>query len=249
VRLTILGSDGGYPRAGGACSGYLLEHDGFNLVVDLGTGALANLQKHIPVERIDAIALSHEHPDHTVDLYPLYVARRFSAQEGLGPIPVFAPPGAFDRLVRIENDPDDDAFPTHYAPSEVEPGSTFEVGPFRIETRLLPHLVPNSGMRIGVNGSVLAYTGDSGTSDDVEWVGRDADLFISEATQLDGETRWFHLSAREAARHAAAAGAGALVLSHFWPTRSREASLEQAREEFPGDLHVAQEGMTFEVGG
>ncbi|MBI4261746.1 MAG: MBL fold metallo-hydrolase, partial [Actinobacteria bacterium] len=146
MELTVLGTDGAFPRAGGACSGYLLRHDGFSLVIDLGTGALANLQRHVGYDRIDAVVLSHEHPDHCVDVYPLFVARQFH-EERLAPLPLFAPPGAFDRLARLAGTESGDDFRAAFRVTEVEPGSGFGTGPFRIATRPMPHLVPNLGMR------------------------------------------------------------------------------------------------------
>lgn len=67
MELTVLGSFAAWPGTGGAASGYLLRHDGFNLVVDFGTGVLANVQRYLPHERIDAIVVSHGHLDHCID--------------------------------------------------------------------------------------------------------------------------------------------------------------------------------------
>src|SRR5215212_7575113 len=35
-RLTVVGGCGAWPAAGQACSGYLVEHDGFRLLIDPG---------------------------------------------------------------------------------------------------------------------------------------------------------------------------------------------------------------------
>src|SRR5687767_4400840 len=72
MELTVLGACGTYPGPGGACSGYLLQHEGFNLWMDAGHGTLSELQKHIPVSEVDAVFLSHAHPDHFVDMYPFF---------------------------------------------------------------------------------------------------------------------------------------------------------------------------------
>ena len=96
----MLGSDGSYPGPGGACSGYLLRSDGFATWMDAGPGTMANLQLQIPLARLDAVVISHSHPDHWSDLEGLYVAMRyFLGRQGL---PVYAPEGLRD-LMRGEN--------------------------------------------------------------------------------------------------------------------------------------------------
>jgi L-ascorbate metabolism protein UlaG (beta-lactamase superfamily) len=84
LRLTVLGSSGTWPNDGTATSGYLLQHDGFNLYLDAGTGTLANLQLHIDLPEIHAIAITHEHPDHFVDLCPTFYALFYGELAGPG---------------------------------------------------------------------------------------------------------------------------------------------------------------------
>ena len=75
MRLTVLGGSGGYPATAGACSGYLIEHDGFRLLVDPGYAIVPRLLEILPPEAIDAVLVSHGHPDHVADLNPLLRAR------------------------------------------------------------------------------------------------------------------------------------------------------------------------------
>ncbi len=70
--VTVLGTSGSYPGPGSACSGYLLRHQGFNLWLDAGPGTMANLQTHIGLADVDAVVLSHEHPDHWSDIDGFY---------------------------------------------------------------------------------------------------------------------------------------------------------------------------------
>jgi ribonuclease BN (tRNA processing enzyme) len=250
MRVTVLGSSGAYPAAGGAASGYLLEHEEFRVALDFGTGALANLQRHIPYAELDAIVLSHEHMDHCLDLYPLFIAR-FFAPERLPELPLWAPPGAFDRVAVLEDEEGRRQMREVYDVHEVEAGGEFEVGPFRFTTRLLPHWVPNSGMRIAADGVVMAYTGDTGPSEEIEAIARDADLLIAEASWQDADLasgkQPFHLTARQSAEHATRAGARRTLLSHFWPGSDRNVSRDQAAEAYDGELLLASEGLTVEV--
>ena len=78
MKLTVLGCYGPYPAAGGACSGYLLEHEGFAVLIDCGNGVLSRLQEFIEPSKLKAIIISHLHSDHCSDLFILRYALQFS---------------------------------------------------------------------------------------------------------------------------------------------------------------------------
>jgi ribonuclease BN (tRNA processing enzyme) len=173
MRVTVLGSCGAWPEPDSACSGYLVEHDGFRLVLDLGYATMPRLPGPV-----DAVFISHGHPDHCADLNPLLRARALSPDPP-PPLPVYALPGALDAVL-AQDRPGmlDDA----YVPHDLIPGETFRIGPFTASTRLLPHWVPNAGIRLAAGGRVLAYTGDCGPGPEVVALARDADLLLAEAT-------------------------------------------------------------------
>ena len=100
MELIVLGSSGTWPNADTATSGYLVRHDGFNLWMDAGTGTLANLQQHIDIPDLDAIVISHEHPDHFVDLYPAFYAWHYG-ELGEPGLPVFVPTDFSQRLADL----------------------------------------------------------------------------------------------------------------------------------------------------
>ncbi len=250
MKLTVLGSSGTWPNPDTATSGYLVQHEGFNLWMDAGTGTLANLQHHIELSRIDAIVISHEHPDHFVDLYPCFYAWHYG-ELGRPGLPVFVPTDFTQKLADVVSIDSQVVMRTAFAFTEVTPGDSFEVGPFQIKTEPMAHLgLPALGFRIRSDGTVLAYTGDTGPTHHVEDLARDADLLLAEATWQDRDDLLpFHLSSRQAAIHARDSGVGSLVLTHIWPTLDREISKEQAGEEYHGPIDTAVEGASFEVGG
>lgn len=96
-RLVVLGSCGGWPEAGRACRGYVLEQEGARIVLDLGYATLprlfARLESHA-ADGIDAVVVTHAHPDHLVDLHGLFCARWFARREA-APIPLYAPAGVW----------------------------------------------------------------------------------------------------------------------------------------------------------
>jgi ribonuclease BN (tRNA processing enzyme) len=246
VRLTVLGECGAWPEAGGACSGYLVEHDGFRLVVDLGYATMPRLLELCSADEVDAVFVSHGHPDHCADLNPLLRARAMGGGPRV-PLPVYALPGALAAVLALDRP---GMLAGVCALHEFAAGDELRIGPFTAQTRLLPHWVPNAGVRISAGGLALAYTGDSGPSPDVVELARDADLLLAEATYLDpvpDDARPYLTSARQAGRQARQAGAGRLLLTHLWPGSDRAAVTAEARAEYPGRTGTAAGGMAVDL--
>src|SRR5262245_17826396 len=154
--LTVLGSCGGFPEPGRACSGFAVDWDGFRLVIDLGYATLPRLLALWPDSVIDAVVVTHEHPDHCIDLHGLFRMRHYGAPVR-SRLPLYCPPGVLDRLAGLEPDVDLNAVFDQYP----LPGSHV-VGPFELRAVPLPHFVPNAGIRLEGDGLALAYTGDTG---------------------------------------------------------------------------------------
>lgn len=248
MELTVLGASGTWPYPDGATSGYLVRQDGFNLLVDAGTGTLARLQEHIKVEDVHGVLITHAHPDHFVDLYPFFYAR-FYGELGPRGVPLHSPAGFFDQCAELVSIDSQVAMRVTFAVNEVEPGDGFELGPFRIQTRPMEHLgLKALGFRIEGGDGVLAYSGDTGPTHELEELARGADVLLSEATWQDRDDLLpFHLSARQAAEYAGRAGAARLVLTHFWPSLDKEVSRAQAAEAFDGPIELAEEGLRMKV--
>ena len=249
LSVTVLGSSGAWPERGRACSGFLVRHREFHLVLDLGYSTLANAEKHLPPEKIDAVIVTHAHPDHYLDLHPLFRARYFSKSKP-PPLPLFAPAGVFERLLQLEEPVGEETFRRTFRFHEITPGDSFRIGPFRVSTRSLPHYVPNAGIRLEADGLALAYTGDTGPSPEVAALADDADLFIAEATNRGDPSRFdprYHLTAGEAGEYAESARARRLLLTHFWPGLARSSALAEARHTFSGPVSSAEENRRLSV--
>lgn len=246
----MLGASGTWPYPGGSTSGYLVRQDGFNLWLDAGTGTLARLQEHIDIADVHGVLITHAHPDHFVDLYPFFYAR-FYGEMGPHDIPFHAPTGLFDLAAEVVSIDSQVAMNVTFAVNNLEPVDEFEIGPFRIRNRPMEHLgMAAVGYRIESEDGVLAYSGDTGPTHDLEVLAKDADMLLSEATWQDRDDLLpFHLSSRQAGEHATRAGAGRLVLTHIWPSLDKEVSRSQAAEAYDGPIDLAAEGMRTKVRG
>jgi ribonuclease BN (tRNA processing enzyme) len=235
MRVTVLGACGAWPAPGDACSGFLVEHDGFRLVLDLGYGTMPRLPSP---ETVDAVLISHGHPDHCADLNPLLRARTLRDKPAK-PLRVYAPAGALDAVLALDR--------PCMLDYDLRPFER-QVGPFRVETRLLPHWLPNAGIRLTAGGTTLAYTGDTGPSPEIADLARDAGLLIADASYADevpADMRAYLSSARQAGRDASAAGVGRLLLTHLMPGVSPSDALSACA--FPGPVEVARAGAVVEL--
>ncbi|MER8105946.1 MBL fold metallo-hydrolase [Kitasatospora sp. NPDC094016] len=240
-RLTVLGTCGAWPEAGRGASGFLLEYDGFRLALDLGYATLPRLLDHCAAEDLDAVVITHEHPDHCADLSALSRARYFAQQRGPR-LPLYCTPGVIGRVQAMEPTEDlHDVFDVHPLPA------SHRVGPLRLDTELLPHHVPHAGIRLSAPGLVLAYSGDAGPDPALARLAAAADLFIAGATlqSRPADADPHLLSAAEAGTWAARAGARRLLLTHFWPGSDRALSVADARAGFRGEIIAADEGMAL----
>lgn len=245
VRLTILGGCGGWPEAGGACGGYLLERDGFRLLIDPGYATAPRLFGLMPAPAVDAVLVSHGHPDHCADLNPLLRARAM-ADEPPGALPAYAPPGALNAVLALE--------PTGFLHSAVVvhdllSDQVVHIGPFAVETRSLPHFVPNLGLRISAGDRAMMYTGDSGPSPDIVALAGGVDLMLAEATEpeeLPTDLIGQLSTAIDAGAQAAQAGAGRLVLTHLWPGTDPERARAAAASRYGGAISVARPGLSYD---
>jgi ribonuclease BN (tRNA processing enzyme) len=244
VRITVLGGCGAWPAAGQACSGYLIEHDGYHLLIDPGYATLPRLLEHLDAADVDAVLVTHGHPDHCADLNPLLRARVLSDHPP-APLPAYALPGALDAVLVLDARMFARTRPV--AVNDIEPGRRFDIGPFTVDTRLLPHYIPNAGVRLSAGGATLAYTGDCGPDPGVVELADNAGVLIAEATYVDRVSDptdiGFLSSARDAGIAAANAGAARLVLTHLWPGTDPESSLAAARQGYAGPIDVARAGL------
>jgi ribonuclease BN (tRNA processing enzyme) len=253
MRLTIVGCSGSFPGPDSPASCYLLEapYDGgtFRLLLDLGSGALGALQRHADLDGVHAIALSHLHADHCLDLCGYYVVRKYHPAGPLRPLTVYGPDGAAARMAQAYGLPEPPGM-SHEFEFITFPESTFEVGPFSLAAVRVEHPVTAYAIRVSHEGRQLVYSGDTGPCSALDEVAKGCDLLLAEASFVDrsgGNPQGLHMTGRQAAETADRAGAGELVLTHIPPWHDREAVLAEARPYFDGPVSLAHSGASYDV--
>jgi ribonuclease BN (tRNA processing enzyme) len=248
MRLTVLGCAGSFPGPESPCSSYLVDADGFRLLLDFGSGAMSTLQRFAGLHAVDAILLSHLHCDHMFDACLYVVARRYAPSGPLPAIPVYAPAGAPERLATAYG-PDEASLDDVYTFYALQPG-TFPIGPFEVTVDRVNHPVETYGVRIENGGRVLAYSADTAPCEALVRLAQGADVFLCEASYLDGADNPpdLHLTGREAGEHATKAGVGKLLLTHLVSAWGSEAEThEAAANTFAGPVEVVRPGARYDI--
>jgi ribonuclease BN (tRNA processing enzyme) len=249
VKLTIVGCAGTFPGPHSACSSYLVEHDGFRLLVDAGNGSTGALQNSVGLLDLDAIAISHLHGDHYLDLVTYTYARRYHPSGSPGSLPVYGPSEIKEHLLGAFGRPVDDLLAEVYEFFPASGPGTLQIGPFEVELARVNHPVETYAMRIGAGGRSLTYSADTGVSDELVKLARQTDLFLCEASYLDGDDNPpdIHLTGKEAAEHASSAEVRRLLLTHLVPWGDADRTLAEAQAAFDGEVSVAAAGAVYDV--
>jgi ribonuclease BN (tRNA processing enzyme) len=241
VKLIVVGCSPAWPNPGGAQSGYLVEDGGVRLLLDCGPGVLAKLREREDWPRVNAIAITHFHLDHWGDLVPWVWGAQFGPAHDLEPPQLWLPPGGRQILAEIgQRLGRPDMFEAAFVVHEFERGVPFTVGPIEVTAlKVLHYDLDAYGFRVSADGNVLAYSGDSGPSDALAELARDADLFVCEATlgapNPEGGTRG-HLAADEADAAFKRSGAKRLLLTHRPKERELDPQYEQVHDGFELDF-------------
>lgn len=259
----MLGKSPSWQDAGGACSGYLIQHDGANVLLDCGNGVFGKLRERIDYVDIDAVLVSHLHADHFLDLVPFSYALTYAPKQQ--PVPVHtwpgtempsrprlvAPPGAGETFRRVVGAwGNDDLIETAFELEEYAAGDEVEVEGLKVSFLPVPHFVDTFAVKVTADGAgTFAYSADTRPGDEIVDAARGADLLLIEATLPRPERTGVrgHLTPEEAGEHAKRAGVGKVVLTHISDELGEDWAREEAEKGFGAPVEIAREGAGYDV--
>ena len=249
MRIHVIGCSGSFAAPHSAASSYLIEQDDadgrtWRVLLDLGSGAFGPLQRIIDPTQLDAVVISHLHPDHYLDLTGLEVFWAYHERQDLPQLPLHGPADLAERLSAVLSRegtvPDGvDCEPFDYC--TVTEGSRFEIGPLAFVARTVRHPVEAYAFRVTSGQEVFAYSGDSDECPALDEIAAGADLFLCEAGYIEGRDDRFdgiHLTGRRAGRTAARAGVGQLALTHIPAWTDPAVPEAEAKEVFDGPVRL-----------
>ena len=251
-----MGSSSSIPRPNRACSCYLVQSRQAAIVLDLGSGAFANLRQLVDYNRIDAVVITHMHADHFLDLIPLRYALKYGSLRRHGRLDVYLPPSGEQMLRRLVSAfaPEDagadflDEVFTLHAYDDRQP---LQIADVELRFAKGVHFVEAFAIRAQVNRTSITYSADTAPNERLVELAKETNLFLCESTlgaaEAESEPRG-HCSAREAARMGAQSGASSLMLTHYGSGISPESLAEEARRHFKGECGVADDFLQVIVG-
>lgn len=253
MKVTVVGCAGSLPGPDSPASCYLVQadHEGrtWSVALDLGNGSLGALQRVVDPRTLDAVVLSHLHPDHCLDVCSLYVMLKYGP--GARPdrrIALHAPVAGPERLARAYGVDEPESVESQLRFVVIEPRVPFVIGPFTITPVPVFHPVEAYGLRVEAAGAVLAYSGDTGECPQLSELFAGADLVLADCAFVDGrdDAPGIHMSGSQVARAAlAAGGVRRLMLTHLPPWNDPAVCHAQAAALWPGEVELAEPGRTY----
>ena len=254
MKLTVVGCSGSFAGPDSPASCYLLQaqHEGrtWNVALDIGAGALGALQRHIDPRDLDAIFLSHLHPDHCIDLCGLYVVQKYHPDGPSDPLVVYGPIGTKKRMSEAYGLDDMNAMDTEFDYRDHVDRQPITVGPFTVTPYAVKHPIEAYGFRVEADGAVLAYTGDTDECDALIPLMKGADLVLADSAFVEGRDTisGIHMNGGQCAQMAnRAGGVGRLMLTHMPAWNDKELCRAQAAAYWDGEVELAEPGKAYEL--
>lgn len=254
MRLTVLGRSPARPNPSEACAGYLVEGGGARLLLDIGPGVVAQLLALAQPQDLDAVVISHMHPDHMLDLVTLRYSYPWRTLPRAERLLVMVPPGSADQLIDLARGAGGRRhFEDVYRLAEHDGHSPMAFGALTLTPVETKHFIPCWGFRAEADGRVLAYTADTAPCDALQALAEGADLLLSEATlrSLDEDASppqpRGHLLPAEAGSAARDAGSRRLILTHLPVEDGAAWAREEAAAAFGQHVEIAEPARTYEV--
>jgi len=219
--ITVLGAGDAFASGGRFQAGYVLEADGSHILMEAGPTLLPALKRsRINAADLDFVLISHLHGDHFAGLPFLMLEYMWESPRKR--MLTIAGPRHLERRTRALFHNMYPGMNTHPLMRkvkflELEVGRAARVGPARIATVRTPHTKPDVSLalRVTVGGKSLAFSGDSGWTDDLMRISAGADLFLCECTYFESAHLDFHLNYPIIERNHGRFTAKRMILTHL----------------------------------
>jgi len=249
VDLTVIGAGPSYtdrPLAVGAA--YLLVADDHRLLLDMGHGSFAGLASRIDPARLDAIVVSHLHPDHFIDLVALRHYLRWEPPAGRR-ARVIAPAGLAGRIDALHAEP---GFTAEALDVEVLEAGRCTAGPFVIDVARVTHTDSSFGFRVATDTRPepgLVYSGDCGRAEDLEALIHPGDTLLTEVSFGPGPVPVgaVHLDGPMVGSLATRTGVARVLLTHLQMGFDRDATVASVQAHYDGPVQLVDPGFEISI--
>ena len=243
MKITVIGHWGAYPEANQATSGYLVQTEETNILLDCGSGVLSKVQSYIDLSQLDAVILSHYHADHIADIYSLQYGIMIASKSGQRQEPLFIYGHAQDEKFQSL------AYKSYCVAQSIAPNQSLTIGDLKLSFSKNVHPGPLSlATKVeDANGKKFIYSGDTEWSQELVNLAQEGDLFICEAS-LYNEQRgqiFGHLTGGETGEIAMKANVRRLVLTHLPHYGDHQQLLREAEAYYKGHLELADQDKSW----
>lgn len=244
MNLTPIGIWGGYPKASGATSAFLLEHDGFHCLIDCGSGVLSSLQNYLPLDQIDAVVLTHYHADHIADVGNLQYSRLIQYYLNQSPkvLPIYGHKEDAEQFAKL-------SYKEMTVGMAIRENEQIEIGPFTVRFCRTKHPVYCLALKFMVDGRSVVFTADTEWHDELVHFTKGANLLVSEANLYEEHIGVApgHMGGSEAGKLASLAGVNQLLLTHLPLHGDIGEILDAAKGQFNGEAEIAEVGKQYVI--
>ena len=247
LRLDIVGAGPAYTdRPGATGAAYLVRHQATAVLLDLGQGSFPRLTSLMDPAALDAVLISHLHPDHFIDLISLRHYLHWTAEPG-SRVRVIAPDGLARRIDALHDEP---GFTAASLDVEVLGPGRLQIGSLDVEVAPVTHAVGSCAFRVTAGGSGLVYSGDCGRAADLDPVIRPGDTLLTEVTLGPSAIRpgVAHLDGRAAGALAGRTRPAPVLLTHLLMGFDRDQTIASVRASYDGPVAFVDPGDRFTIG-
>ncbi|QGQ98327.1 MBL fold metallo-hydrolase [Paenibacillus psychroresistens] len=238
MKITVLGPWGAYPKAGEATAGYLLEHEDEKILIDCGSGVLAQLQKHIQLSEVTAVIISHTHFDHIADLGCLQYACLIDTDLGnrTSILPIYMADESNNNQYKAMSGTEI---------RRIAVGEALSINELQFSFFQTFHGVYCLAVKLEFANRTFVYTADTFYDDSLVQFCANADVVIAETSFYKSfeAKKYGHMNTTDVGTLALKANIGKVYLTHL-PHFGEQASLaDEVGEIYPGPIALAYCGM------